>query len=154
MRTIRICAFETNSSSCHVITLMTDVEMERLKNKDGLAIFIPSIEQDDAGVMYNSEIVCKDRMMEIVTGWLGKDKIDTHRDQISKLLDMIIRGEKDSPEYQEVLFKTGMSREVIWVFDSIAYHFRTADEVNLTNDVQVKEINGGKIYCAFYYIAT
>lgn len=154
MRTIRSGVFETNSSSCHVITLMTNVEMERLKNKDGLAIFIPSIAQDDAGVMYNSEIVCKDRMLEIVTGWLGKDKIDAHRDQITKLLDMIIRGEKDSSEYQNVLFNTGMSREIIWEFDSIAYHFRTADEVNLTDDVQVKEINGGKIYCAFYYIET
>ena len=154
MRTIRAGVFETNSSSCHVITLMSDVEMERLKNKDGLAIFIPNIAQDDAGVMYNSEIVCKDRMMEIVTGWLGKDNIDAHRDQITKLLDMIIRGEKDSTEYQEVLFKTGMSREIIWEFDSIAYHFRTAEEVDLTNDVQVKEINGGKIYCAFYYVET
>ena len=154
MRTIRYGVFETNSSSCHVLTLMTDVEMERLKNKDGLAIFIPSIEQDDAGVMYNSEIVCKARMIEIVTGWLGKDKIDANRDQIIQLLDMIIRGEKDSPEYQEVLYKTGMSPEIIWDFYSIAYHFRTADEVNLTNDVQVKEINGGKIYCAFYYIGT
>lgn len=32
MRTVRNCVFETNSSSCHVITLMSDYELEELKN--------------------------------------------------------------------------------------------------------------------------
>lgn len=32
MRTVRNCVFETNSSSCHVITLLSDYELEELKN--------------------------------------------------------------------------------------------------------------------------
>lgn len=32
MRTIRNSVFETNSSSCHVVTVLSDYEMEKLKN--------------------------------------------------------------------------------------------------------------------------
>ena len=34
MRTIRNSVFETNSSSCHVVTVLSDYEMEKLKNKE------------------------------------------------------------------------------------------------------------------------
>ena len=34
MRTIRHSVFETNSSSCHVVTVLSDYEMEKLKNNE------------------------------------------------------------------------------------------------------------------------
>ena len=34
MKTIRHSVFETNSSSCHVVTVLSDYEMEKLKNND------------------------------------------------------------------------------------------------------------------------
>lgn len=34
MKTIRHSVFETNSSSCHVVTVLSDYEMEKLKNKE------------------------------------------------------------------------------------------------------------------------
>lgn len=34
MRTIRHSVFETNSSSCHVVTVLSDYEMEKLKNSE------------------------------------------------------------------------------------------------------------------------
>lgn len=34
MKTIRNSVFETNSSSCHVVTVISDYEMEKLKNKE------------------------------------------------------------------------------------------------------------------------
>lgn len=34
MRTVRNCVFETNSSSCHVITVLSDNELALLKNGD------------------------------------------------------------------------------------------------------------------------
>ncbi len=34
MRTIRNSVFETNSSSCHVVTVLSDYEMEKLKNNE------------------------------------------------------------------------------------------------------------------------
>jgi hypothetical protein len=39
MRTIRNSVFETNSSSCHVITVLSDYEMEQLKNGEVLLRF-------------------------------------------------------------------------------------------------------------------
>lgn len=39
MRTIRNSVFETNSSSCHVITVLADYEMEQLKNGEVLLLF-------------------------------------------------------------------------------------------------------------------
>lgn len=34
MKSIRNSVFETNSSSCHVVTVLSDYEMEKLKNND------------------------------------------------------------------------------------------------------------------------
>lgn len=34
MKTIRNSVFETNSSSCHVVTVLSDYEMEKLKNNE------------------------------------------------------------------------------------------------------------------------
>lgn len=34
MKTIRHSVFETNSSSCHVVTVLSDYEMEKLKNNE------------------------------------------------------------------------------------------------------------------------
>lgn len=34
MKTIRNSVFETNSSSCHVVTVVSDYEMEKLKNRE------------------------------------------------------------------------------------------------------------------------
>lgn len=42
MRTIRNSVFETNSSSCHVVTVLSDYEMERLKNGEVLLLFYKS----------------------------------------------------------------------------------------------------------------
>lgn len=39
MRTIRASVFETNSSSCHVITVLSDRELELLKNGEVLLLF-------------------------------------------------------------------------------------------------------------------
>ena len=39
MRTIRNSVFETNSSSCHVVTVLSDCEMEQLKNGEVLLRF-------------------------------------------------------------------------------------------------------------------
>ena len=39
MRTIRNSVFETNSSSCHVVTVLSDYEMEQLKNGEVLLRF-------------------------------------------------------------------------------------------------------------------
>ena len=39
MRTIRNSVFETNSSSCHVVTVLSDYEMEQLKNGEVLLLF-------------------------------------------------------------------------------------------------------------------
>lgn len=42
MRTIRNSVFETNSSSCHVVTVLSDYEMEQLKNGEVLLLFYKS----------------------------------------------------------------------------------------------------------------
>lgn len=39
MRTIRNSVFETNSSSCHVVTVLSEYEMEQLKNGEVLLLF-------------------------------------------------------------------------------------------------------------------
>jgi hypothetical protein len=42
MKTIRNSVFETNSSSCHVVTVLSDYEMEQLKNGEVILLFYKS----------------------------------------------------------------------------------------------------------------
>jgi hypothetical protein len=42
MKTIRFNTFETNSSSCHVVTVLSDYELEQLKNNELLLVIYKS----------------------------------------------------------------------------------------------------------------
>lgn len=42
MKTIRFNTFETNSSSCHVVTVLSDYELEQLKNDELLLVIYKS----------------------------------------------------------------------------------------------------------------
>ena len=53
MRTVRNCVFETNSSSCHVITVLSDNELELLKNGELLLSVYKSQDEKVLAKTYN-----------------------------------------------------------------------------------------------------
>ena len=64
MITIRYEMFETNSSSCNVLTVFTDEELEQIKN-GLLVIWLPRYHNDDDEV-YKTELLTQDAFIEII----------------------------------------------------------------------------------------
>lgn len=63
MRSSRLNTFETNSSSCHVLTLITDDEVELLKSGKAL-LRVTNISSDDDRIG-DSEVIDKARFIEL-----------------------------------------------------------------------------------------
>ena len=137
MQTVRKSVFETNSSSCHVLTIVDENELERLKSGE-CKLYVPRYSSDDDDGPYDSELVDKARAIEIL-----KDKIDEavykeHEGQISDLLDKFFGGNinpYDIAQYSDLPYQ---------VEDFVCQC--THEESDPMAGAKVKEINGGRVY--------
>ena len=92
MKTIRLNTFETNSSSCHVVTVLSDYEIEKIKNGEALLAIYKSQNDktitklfDDFRFRYEVE-----RYQFSYDYALGESKyIDIPRETIKELCDKI-----------------------------------------------------------------
>ena len=91
MKTIRNGVFETNSSSCHVLTLLTNEEREDLLNKKAILHIIPG---DDYGPEYEllSDVLNYDQFVKVVFDELFADKeLKKYRKQNEKPIKAIVK---------------------------------------------------------------
>lgn len=102
MKTIRNNVFETNSSSCHVLTLLTNEEREDLLNKKAILHIIPG---KDYGPEYelSSDVLNYDQFVQVVFDELFADKeLKKHRKENEKPIKAIVKQFwKDIVEDQE-----------------------------------------------------
>lgn len=80
MKTIRNSVFETNSSSCHVLTIMSEEEVQKVKNKEAF-IFVPHY-SSDSDYVADSEIIDKTRFIENVS-----KTVDTTLPEVIEFID-------------------------------------------------------------------
>lgn len=154
MITVRQGAFETNSSSCHVLTIATDEEREQLLSGERL-IFVDSYSCDDEDSPYNSEIVDKVRLREIAVGLIGQKEMDESHiteDILKEIIDAIFVGDT---EFWKVMskYKDAMTPDAWFRFDSIFYHCHHEQGVGRifdTENVKIKTAHGIKFYCSFW----
>lgn len=102
MKTIRNNVFETNSSSCHVLTLLTLEEREELLNKKAILHIIPGSgygPEDDL----TSDVLNYDQFVQVVFNELFADKnLKQYRKQNEKPIKAIVKQFwKDIVEDQE-----------------------------------------------------
>lgn len=105
MKTIRNGVFETNSSSCHVLTLLTLEEREELLNKKAILHIIPGAgygPEDDL----TSDVLNYDQFVQVVFDELFADKeLKQYRKQNEKPIKAIVKQFwKDIVEDQEHSF--------------------------------------------------
>lgn len=155
MKTIRSGVFETNSSSCHVLTIMTEEEKRQLMEGERL-LYVRSYACDDENAAYNSEIVDKARLRELIIGNIGEKDSEPFLDLIDKLVDAIFVG---MSEYQRVVVeevkKLGekLPPEIYFQLEDVIHHCCHEESMKYITDndkVVVKEVNGAKIYCSFW----
>jgi len=80
MRTIRNCVFETNSSSCHVITLMTPQEQKLVLEGKAL-IYAHSKHEDEANIAEVYDSIKFAKKMQEIFG----DELTEYKDALEEL---------------------------------------------------------------------
>ena len=85
MKTIRNNVFETNSSSCHVLTVADQNEYDLIKNEQAV-IYVPRYSSDDSEV-YDSIILTKDKYLELVKSKFSE--FETKREFFEKAWDLV-----------------------------------------------------------------
>ena len=102
MKTIRNNVFETNSSSCHVLTLLTVKEREDLLNKKAILHIIPGDDYGPEGEL-SSDVLNYAQFVQVVFDELFSDKeLKKYREQNEKPIKAIVKQFwKDIVEDQE-----------------------------------------------------
>ena len=143
MKTIRNNVFETNSSSCHVLTVADQNEYDLIKNEQAV-IYVPHYSSDDSEV-YDSVILTKDKYLELVKSKFGV--FETKREFFEKAWDLVfkccdIEEELDNlAEEYDVLVKTKND-----LFDIIWHCTHEENPLETLNGGIKKEINGSAVY--------
>lgn len=151
MHTVRLNTFETNSSSCHVLTIMTEDEVNALKNHDAF-IYVPKYNSDSDEV-YDSEVLDKAKLLELCK----KKGIDISIDGVEQFFDDMISAFKsnsyfDIDEYTDehnIDDNSPMRNVLDIVEDNIFYNILHNESINdILCYAKTKEVNGSKIYVA------
>ena len=147
MKTIRNNVFETNSSSCHVLTIMDEHEVEMLKNNEAL-IYVPDYSSDD-DMVADSTVVTEDYILKLCRD----NGIDTTDNRISLYIDHVL--DTHELDYYNFCDEMGIDdkniEDALYNVDDIlssCLHNESIDEI--LNCAKVKEINGTKVYVSVW----
>lgn len=143
MRTIRNSVFETNSSSCHVLTVADQNEYDLIKNEQAV-IYVPHYSSDDSAV-YDSVILTKDKYLELVKSKFSE--FETKREFFEKAWDLVFAHcdieEKldDLAKEYDVSVRTNSD-----LFDIIWHCTHEENPLNTLDGGIKKEVNGSVVY--------
>lgn len=155
MKTIRHNVFETNSSSCHVLTIMTEEDVDKLKKHEAL-IYVPEYCSDD-DIVFDSEIIDKKKFIKICKN----DNIDVDNQDIINCIDYIFDTVSDEKyiDLYDYLDEHNITREtdvklyntiVFKLADTLHRCFHEESNNNIINGAKVKEIGNHKLYVSVW----
>lgn len=155
MKTIRNNVFETNSSSCHVLTIMTEEDVDKLKKHEA-CIYVPECCSDD-NMVFDSEIIDKKKFIEICKN----NGIDVDDQDIINCIDYIFDTVSDDEriDLYEYLDEHNITREtnaklyneISNKIDEVLYRcFHEESSNNIINGAKVKEIGNNKLYVSVW----
>jgi hypothetical protein len=143
MKTIRNGVFETNSSSCHVLTVADQNEYDLIKNEHAV-IYVPHYSSDDSDV-YDSIVLTKDKYLELVKSQFSE--FETKREFFEKAWDLIFTyGDKEealdnlAEEYDMSVKTKNDLFEIIW------HCSHEEDPLEILDGGIKKEVNGSAVY--------
>ena len=144
MRTIRNSVFETNSSSCHVLTVADQNEYDLIKNGQAV-IYVPHYSSDDSEV-YDSVVLTKDKYLELVKSKFSE--FETKREFFEKAWDLVFTHCDIEEQLNNLAKEYDMSvRTNNDLFDDIIWHCTHEEDPLDTLDSGIKkEVNGSVVY--------
>lgn len=144
MRTIRHGVFETNSSSCHVITVADQNEYDLIKNGQAV-IYVPHYSSDDSEV-YDSVVLTKDKYLELVKSKFSE--FETKREFFEKAWDLVFTHCDIEEQLNNLAKEYDISvRTNNNLFDDIIWHCTHEEDPLDTLDGGIKkEVNGSAVY--------
>ena len=142
MKTIRQNTFETNSSSCHVLTIATQAEYDLIKNKQAL-LYVPRYGSQSEEI-YDSEILTKDKYLSLIEKKLG-DEFETYSDFVNYVWDNYIFD--PHTDFYNLCEEHKIPSDIQIKLDDIIWHCQhEEDPVNLLATAKKKEVNGSIVY--------
>lgn len=155
MKTIRNNVFETNSSSCHVLTIMTEEDVDKLKKHEAL-IYVPECCSDD-DIVFDSEIIDKKKFIEICKN----DGVDMEDQDIIDFIDYIFNtiSDEERIDLYDYLDEHNITRETnAKLYNEISnkieeilfkcFHEESSNDI--INDAKVKEVGNSKLYVSVW----
>lgn len=144
MRTIRQGVFETNSSSCHVLTVADQNEYDLIKNGQAV-IYVPHYSSDDSEV-YDSVVLTKDKYLELVKSKFSE--FETKREFFEKAWDLVFTHCDIEEQLNNLAKEYDISvRTNNNLFDDIIWHCTHEEDPLDTLDGGIKkEVNGSVVY--------
>ena len=143
MKTIRNGVFETNSSSCHVLTVADQNEYDLIKNGQAV-IHVPSYSSDDSDV-YNSVVLTKDKYLELVKSKFSE--FETKREFFEKAWDLIFTSSVIDEDLDNLAEEYDMSvKTKNDLFEIICHCSHEEDPLETLDGGIKKEVNGSAVY--------
>lgn len=155
MKTIRNNVFETNSSSCHVLTIMTEEDVDKLKKHEAF-IYVSEYSSDD-DIVFDSEIIDKKKFIEICKN----NGINVDDQDIINCIDYIFDTVSDEEyiDLYDYLNEHNITREtnaklyneISNKIDDVLHRcFHEESSNNIINGAKVKEIGNNKLYVSVW----
>ena len=143
MKTIRQGVFETNSSSCHVLTVADQNEYDLIKNGQAV-IYVPHYSSDDSAV-YDSVILTKDKYLELVKSKFSE--FETKREFFEKSWDLVFARCDIEEQLDNLAKEYDMSVRTNNDLFDIIWHCTHEEDALDTLDCGIKkEVNGSAVY--------
>ena len=143
MSCIRHGVFETNSSSCHVLTVADQNEYDLIKNGQAV-IYVPHYSSDDSAV-YDSVILTKDKYLELVKSKFSE--FETKREFFEKAWDLVFARCDIEEQLDNLAKEYDMSVRTNNDLFDIIWHCTHEEDALDTLDCGIKkEVNGSAVY--------
>ena len=143
MKTIRQGVFETNSSSCHVLTVADQNEYDLIKNGQAV-IYVPHYSSDDSAV-YDSVILTKDKYLELVKSKFSE--FETKHEFFEKAWDLVFARCDIEEQLDNLAKEYDMSVRTNNDLFDIIWHCTHEEDALDTLDCGIKkEVNGSAVY--------
>lgn len=145
MRTIRNCVFETNSSSCHVLTVADQNEYELIKNKQAV-IYVAHYCSDDDEV-FDSEILTKESFAALLEKQFGSEQYETYQEFFETIWKYLCTEVYFDDKFNELVEKYNVPHDISYkVEDIVACCRHEEDAIELFDGAIKKTANGATIY--------
>lgn len=143
MKTIRNGVFETNSSSCHVLTVADQNEYDLIKNGQAV-IHVPRYSSDDSDV-YDSVVLTKDKYLELVKSKFSE--FETKREFFEKAWDLIFTHGALDEDLDNLAEEYDMSVKTKYnLLEIISNCSHEEDPLETLDGGIKKEVNGSAVY--------